>query len=384
MTTASTKHAFASHTALSLFALTLLAATLAGCGGKATGSSNTAASGSTAVPDEITVDWAYYSPVSIAIKEFGWMQEEFSGEGVDVKWVLSLGSNKANEYSQSGTADFASTAGIAALMARANGIPIKTVYVYSKPEWTALVAPKNSSIRSIEDLKDKSIAATKGTDPWFFLIQALETKGLELSDVNVKHMQHPDGGTALSQGQVDAWAGLDPHMAEAELRDGARLFFRNPDFNTYGTLNALERFTQNYPQATQRVIEVYERGRRWVLENPDEAAQLLADASGVSLEVAKKQVRERTDLSNPLPGENVRSLLKKLAPILKRHDIVRPSVDLGKAADELLAPRFARAVIDTTAPYVIPGENVPVGQQHQRLSRSDSTQQSVTAKVSSR
>ena len=368
----------------SLAAALFLTLALTGCSDRASNSSASAGNAN-ALPDEITVDWAYYSPVSIAVKEFGWMEEAFSEAGTQINWVLSLGSNKANEYSQSGTADFASTAGIAALMARANGIPIKTVYIYSKPEWTALVAPQDHSINAVADLEGKTVAATKGTDPWFFLIQALETEGLDLSDVTVKHMQHPDGGTALAQGQVDAWAGLDPHMAKAELQNNSRLFFRNPDFNTYGTLNALESFVQEYPEATKRVIGVYERGRQWVLDHPDEAAQLLADASGVSLEVAKKQVRERTDLSNPIPDEKVQSLLKDLAPILHRYDIVRASADLEQAAEALIAPRFARAVVDTTTLYVNQDENVPVGEQAQAIaaaSASDSASAGLSAKIS--
>lgn len=45
---------------------------------------------------------------------------------------------------------------------------------------------------------------TKGTDPYFFLLQALRTKGLDATDVTVVNLQHADGRTALERGQVDA------------------------------------------------------------------------------------------------------------------------------------------------------------------------------------
>lgn len=303
-------------------------------------------------PDRITLDYAYYSPISLVLREFGWLEEAFADDGTEIRWVHSLGSNKANEYSQSGTADFASTAGIAALMARANGVPIRTVYVYSKPEWTALVAPAGSPIRTVADLKGKRVAATRGTDPYFFLLQALETAGLEESDVTVVPLQHPDGKVALQQGDVDAWAGLDPHMAQIELEDGARLFFREPGFNTYGFLNAHEDFLARYPEATRRVLATYERGRRWILEHPDEAAELLARTSGVSLPVALKELTERTDLSDPVPGEAHLALLKKLAPILQRQGIVAAGVDLDGAAEALLEPSYAAAVVRSTSEAV--------------------------------
>ena len=48
------------------------------------------------------------------------------------------------------------TGGSAAIIARAGGVPIKAIYVYSKPEWTALVTRKDSGIGRIDDLKGKS------------------------------------------------------------------------------------------------------------------------------------------------------------------------------------------------------------------------------------
>src|SRR5581483_3490573 len=87
----------------------------------------------------IRLDYAYYNPVSLVLRQQGDMEREFAKDGIKVEWVLSLGSNKALEFLNSSSIDFGSTAGSAALLARANGNPIKAIYVYSKPEWTALV-----------------------------------------------------------------------------------------------------------------------------------------------------------------------------------------------------------------------------------------------------
>ena len=75
----------------------------------------------------------------LVLKDKGWVEEEFGKDGTKVEWVLSLGSNKALEFLNGSVVDFGSTAGSAALLARGNGIPIKAVYIYSRPEWTALV-----------------------------------------------------------------------------------------------------------------------------------------------------------------------------------------------------------------------------------------------------
>jgi sulfonate transport system substrate-binding protein len=127
----------------------------------------------------VRVDWAYYNPVSLILKDKGWMEEEFAKDGIKVEWVLSLGSNKALEFLNGNSVDFGSSAGAAALLAKANGVPIKAVYIFDKPEWTALVTLKDSPVQKVEDLRGKRIAVTRGTDPHIFLLRALALHGLK-------------------------------------------------------------------------------------------------------------------------------------------------------------------------------------------------------------
>jgi hypothetical protein len=61
-------------------------------------------------------------------------------------------------------------------------------------------------------------------------------------------------GNALEKGDVDAWAGLDPLLAQTEVDKGSRLFYRDPDKNTYGVLNVREAFAKQYPAYVGRVI----------------------------------------------------------------------------------------------------------------------------------
>ena len=62
------------------------------------------------------------------------------------------------------------------------------------------------------------------------------------------------------QGDVDAWAGLDPIMASAELEDGAGLFYRNPAANSWGILNVREEFAEQNPDIVRRVLAVLREG----------------------------------------------------------------------------------------------------------------------------
>jgi sulfonate transport system substrate-binding protein len=300
-------------------------------------------------PDKIRLDYAYYNPSSLVLKKFGWLEEDFAADDIEIEWVLSAGSNKANEFLRSDAIDFGSTAGAAALLARSNGSPIQAVYLYSKPEWAALVVPKDSEITTLEQLEGKKIAATKGTDPYFFLLRSLESVGLSQSDVEIVNIQHADGKTALERGDVDAWAGLDPFMAQTEIEAGSRLLYRNIDFNSWGFLNAREEFLEKYPDLVPRVLAQYERARQWIIENPDEAAQILADEAKLSIEVAKKELVERTVLDiNPVPGEEQTKVLEQVIPIFEAENQLQPGADAQEALETLYAPQYIEGVVAQT------------------------------------
>lgn len=295
-------------------------------------------------PKEIRLDYAYYSPPSLVLKRFGWLEEEFKADGVPIKWVLSQGSNRALEFLNSGSVDFGSTAGLAAVLSKANGNPIKSVYVFSRPEWTALLVAKDSPIKSLKDLKGKKIAATKGTDPFLFLLRSLHQEGLSKSDVEILALQHADGRAALEQGRVDAWAGLDPLMAGSEIQAGSRILHRNVAFNTYGFLNTTEDFAKRHPEQVRRVIAAYEKARKWIIANPAETARLVSEEAKLPLEVARLQLK-RNDFSNPVPGAEHVSALKAAAPILVEEDLVRKGTNVGAVIDALVEPAFAKSVV---------------------------------------
>src|SRR3984885_11475845 len=265
---------------------------------------------------EIHIDWATYNPVSMILKQKGLLEKEFAKDGIRIIWVQSAGSNKALEYLNAGSIDFGSSAGSAALVARINGNPIKSIYVFSRPEWTALVTTKDSGIASVADLKGKRVAVTRGTDPHIFLVRALLDAGLSEKDITPVLLQHADGKTALIRGDVDAWAGLDPMMAQAEIEDGARLFFRNPAANTWGILNVREPFLKDHPDVVRRVLATYEDARKYALADYDDLKKTFVGVTKLPDAVADKQLKERTDLTFSRIGaaQDLRIIAARRAP----------------------------------------------------------------------
>ena len=289
---------------------------------------------------EIRIDWATYNPVSLLLKQKGLLEKEFAKDGIGIVWVQSAGSNKALEFLNAGSIDFGSTAGSAALVAKINGNPIKSIYVYSRPEWTALVTTKDSNIQKIADLKGRRVAVTRGTDPHIFLVRALQSVGLTEKDIVPVLLQHPDGKTALIRGDVDAWAGLDPMMAQAELQEGARLFYRNRDANTWGILNVRQSFAQENPDIVRRVLAVYEEARKFSLANYDELKRIFIAATRLPENVVDEQLKDRTELTHNRIGAPQRESILAAGLALQQAGVVPANVAVAAAVDDLIDDHF--------------------------------------------
>jgi sulfonate transport system substrate-binding protein len=291
--------------------------------------------------DTLNIDFATYNPLSLIIKDQGWLEDEL-GADVAVNWVQSAGSNKANEALRAGAVDVGSTAGSAALLARANAAPIKTIDIYSQPNWAAIAVPAGSEITEVSELAGQSVAATKGTDPYFFLLQALAEADVPLADIDVQNLQHADGKAALESGAVAAWSGLDPLLSTSVATAGSTIIYDNIDFNSYGFLNATEEFLETSPDLAQVVVNAYEKAREFAISDPEATSTILAEVAAIDPAIATAVIEERTNFDiDPVPGQAQTDVLEIIGPIFVESGDVASQDLIDTALDSLLEPSFA-------------------------------------------
>jgi sulfonate transport system substrate-binding protein len=291
----------------------------------------------------LNIDFATYNPLSLIIKDQGWI-EDAVGDDVTVNWIQSAGSNKANEALRAGAIDVGSTAGSAALLARSNGSPIKVIDIYSQPNWASILVPVGSPIKTVKDLRGKHIAATKGTDPYFFLLQTLDEAGIGLDEVTIENLQHADGKAALEAGAVDAWSGLDPLLSTSVANGASKVIYDNIDFNSYGFLNATETFLEKSPDLAQLVVNAYEKARAFAIADPDKTAEILAGVAGIDIAIATAVISDRSNLAvDPVPGDAQVKVLKIIGPIFVESGDVPSQAQIDDALDTLLEPKYAEA-----------------------------------------
>jgi len=284
------------------------------------------------------ISYAYYDPVSLVLKDKGYLQAAL-GPNVTINWVLSQGSNKALEFLRGNSIQFGQTAGSAALLGKANGAPVQAIGVSTNAEWTAIVVSANSPIKTLADLKGKRVAATPGTDPYVFLLRSLATVGLTQNDITLVPLQHPLGRQALNAGQVDAWAGLDPFMAEAQLQDHDVLVYRNPALITPGVLLTRTDFEAAHPEVVKQVLQAYAKARAWAVANPKDTAAILAKESNLTLDVAELQL-SRSHLAGEAITPEDQAKILGAAPILQTSGKLSAGADLPAAEKGLFNTSF--------------------------------------------
>lgn len=99
----------------------------------------------------------------------------------------------------------------------------------------------------------------------------------------------------------------------------------------------------------QRVLNVYERARLWILANKDEAIAIVAEASKQSVPVITQQFT-RANFTKAIPDAQHIGTLRATAPLLLRQEeIVRKGTDLDKYIGELVDDRFARVAVENQA-----------------------------------
>ena len=128
-------------------------------------------------------------------------------------------------------------------------------------------------------------------------------------------------------------------MAQHEVKDGARLFYRKPEANTWGILNVREEFAKDHPDIVRRVISAYEEARKYSLANYDELKKIFIGVTGLDAAVVDKQLKERTELTHNKIGAAQRDSILEAGLALQKAGVIKADVDVKKTLDDLIDDR---------------------------------------------
>ena len=159
----------------------------------------------------------------VLLKAKGTLEEKLAPLGYTVKWTEFPAGPQLLEALNVGAIDFGTTGEAPPIFAQAAGAPLVYVgYEPPAPKGEAILVPKDSPLKTVADLKGKTVALNKGSNVHYLLVKALEKAGVSYSDIKTSFLPPADARAAFEKGAVDAWVIWDPFLAAAEAATGGR------------------------------------------------------------------------------------------------------------------------------------------------------------------
>ncbi len=175
-----------------------------------------------------------------------------------------------------------------AILARARGVPIKVVAGAHMHGYAIVARP---GITDLSQLSSGVVAAPgKGSPAYLLLAIVREKYGL---NVSVKKMAPQIAVNAVMTGQVDA-AALPEHYATlAAMRGGCKVLVRSQDVwpNMPGSVLVVrEELLESDPELVRALVRATAQATNFILENPEEAAEIVANRLEISEEEAAESM----------------------------------------------------------------------------------------------
>ena len=128
-------------------------------------------------------------------------------------------------------------------------------------------------MRSMKDLKGRSVAVESSALGAFVLSRALAVSGMQASDVNVVHLESNEQTGAYEKGQVDAAVTFDPYRAQF-LRAGAATLFDSTQIpgEIVDLLAVRQTALERHPKAIQALLAGWFDALDYVRNDPHDAA----------------------------------------------------------------------------------------------------------------
>jgi len=214
------------------------------------------------------------------------------------------------EAATAGKIDFAITGNTPPIFGAAANAKVKVVTAYENGgDGDRVLVRADSPIKTVADLRGKSVAVGKGSSAHGHILAQLQKAGLTPEDVKLVFLQPADALSAFQSGQADAWAIWDPYTAQAEQQIPVRSIAQATGVTNgagFGIASDAALADPKRNTALGDLLVRYAKATRWAQDHPEEWAQKYGAAVGLDLPVATvaqgRSLRASTALSDALIG----------------------------------------------------------------------------------
>jgi NitT/TauT family transport system substrate-binding protein len=211
----------------------------------------------------------------------------------------------------------------------------------------------DESIKSVADMKGKTVAAEEGVVDHFLLLQGLAKEGLTQDDIDFRGVLTADAAASFSGGQFDCVGVFAPFTIEALKRPGSHVVFSSKDFpgSIPDHIVVSQQMVAKQPKVAQKIVNAWYATLDYLQANPEKSLKIMADAAQVStkdyedLASGTKIFTIDEALAAFQPGETVTSLdytAGLINPFMVKSGLTKKEASLKG----LFAPQFTQAYKD--------------------------------------
>ena len=250
----------------------------------------------------------------------------------DITWSTFTSGPPQIEALNAGQIDFAITGNTPPIVGGLTDTKVLSAYS-NEAKGDAILIPQGSDIKSVADLKGKSVAVARGSSAHGHLILQLEKAGVDPGDLDINFLQPSDSKSAFESGQVDAWAVWDPYTAIAEVDGAVPLITAEGVSNGYGFGVASDKALADDPraEAIDDLLGRIDRAYQWTKDNPEEWAKIFAEETGT--EKAAAEINTRSTRLPIALDETVIDSQNDLIGAFERAGVLPESFDFADQVD---------------------------------------------------
>ena len=231
-------------------------------------------------PDKITIGYLNLVNAQLVTKHLGLIAKEMPG--VDIKYVKIGGGGDMLRAIAGNDVDFGGLGNPPAAIGVTRGLPIKGIMVINMLDTVeAMVVRTSANIKSLKDLKGKTVAAPFGSTTHYLLLQALKDDGVDPASMKILDLAPSDIAAAWLRGDLDAAWFWEPNLDKA-VKNGGHIFMTSgimekrgyPTWDIGVVMNA---FAAKYPDYVEKFVKAECDGIDFWLKNPDKTAEIIAE-----------------------------------------------------------------------------------------------------------
>ena len=277
----------------------------------------------------------------VILQQNHWLERDLAP--LDVQWVEFPSGPPMMEALNAGAIDFGYSGDMPPIFAAAAGVDF--VLVASQPvsgDNEGLLLPAGSAIATVEDLRGRAVAVTKGSSAHNFIVRVLEAHGMGPADVQLRYLQPADAAAAFARGSVAAWAIWDPYYAIVQRQPGVRLLTNGvgmaPSNNFFFARRA---YARDNPAVISRLVDEINAAAAWARAHPGDLATVMTAVTGVEPE-AEAVAAARGSYTATLVTPEVAAQEQAIADRFSTLRIIPAAVDIAAHIDRPPAPKVTQ------------------------------------------